>query len=129
MLKNRSQFRERLLKWYHANRRDLPWRVPLNSPPDARVDPYHVLVSELMLQQTQVSTVVPYFHRFIEKFPTIHALAAADEQDVLRLWQGLGYYSRARNLHRAAKLITSEFAGKFPTSAQELRELPGVGRY
>src|SRR5215475_6412159 len=82
---------QRLLGWYDRSRRDLPWRRP-------NVDPYHILVSETMLQQTQVATVVPYFHRFIQMFPTVHSLAAADEQQVLRLWQGLGYYSRARNL-------------------------------
>ncbi len=124
-----GKFRSRLLNWYERNRRDLPWRLPMSAPRDARLDPYHVLVSELMLQQTQVSTVVPYFHRFIARFPTVQALAGADEQEVLRLWQGLGYYSRARNLHAAAKKVVNEFHGRFPRAAQELRGLPGVGRY
>jgi A/G-specific adenine glycosylase len=88
-----------------------------------------VLVSEAMLQQTQVATVIPYFHRFIERFPTIEALASADERQVLRLWQGLGYYSRARNLHAAAKTIVRQCAGRLPRSVDGLLELPGVGRY
>ena len=127
MIGNRSKFRERLLTWYRQQRRDLPWRPTLDAPRRQRVDPYLILVSELMLQQTQVSTVVPYFNRFIARFPTIQSLAEADEQDVLRLWQGLGYYSRARNLHAAANQIAGELSGAFPRTAQQLRELPGVG--
>jgi A/G-specific adenine glycosylase len=92
-------------------------------------DAYHVLVSELMLQQTQVATVIPYFQRFLSRFPTLQDLAAADEQDVLRLWQGLGYYSRARNLQRAAQRVVAEHAGVIPRRLDELLELPGVGRY
>ena len=118
-------FRRRLLAWYRKHRRDLPWRE-MNG---RAVNPYHVLLSEAMLQQTQVATVVPYFHRFIESFPTVKALAEADEQEVLTLWQGLGYYRRARNLHAAAKTIVSEHAGKVPASVEELLKLPGVGRY
>ncbi len=90
------RLRPALLDWYRANRRQLPWRA-------APANPYHVLVSETMLQQTQVATVIAYFHRFIAAFPTIADLAAADEQRVLRLWQGLGYYRRARHLHAAAR--------------------------
>src|ERR1700733_4465877 len=104
MFFSRGLFSRRLLRWYDHNRRELPWRVPRGKRPN----PYHVLLSETMLQQTQVATVLPYFHRFIEKFPTLADLAAADEQSVLRLWQGLGYYSRARNLHAAAKSIIHE---------------------
>ncbi|HEY1628281.1 MAG TPA: A/G-specific adenine glycosylase [Tepidisphaeraceae bacterium] len=118
-------FSRRLLKWYDRNRRDLPWRVP----PGQRPNPYHILLSETMLQQTQVATVLPYFHRFIAKFPTLADLAAADEQSVLRLWQGLGYYSRARNLHAAAKLIIHEKSGEIPRDVESLWQLPGVGRY
>jgi A/G-specific adenine glycosylase len=129
MIGKPSEFRARLLKWYAHHRRDLPWRPSPDAPRGARVDPYHVLVSELMLQQTQVATVIPYYRRFLERFPTVQSLAEADEQDVLRLWQGLGYYSRARNLHRAAKTVVSELKGKFPQNAQLLRELSGVGRY
>src|SRR5262245_22302860 len=122
-----STLRARLLRWYERNRRELPWREPVGSGrlPDA----YHVLVSEAMLQQTQVAAVVPYFHRFLERFPTSSALADGDEQDVLRLWQGLGYYSRARNLHGAAKLIVSDYGGEIPADVKELLRLPGVGRY
>ena len=123
-------FRRRLLIWYERHRRDLPWRSPRQSAEaPAPLDPYHILVSELMLQQTQVATVIPYFRRFIERFPTIADLAHADEQDVLRLWQGLGYYSRARNLHRAAKRVLADFGGKMPADVQSLLSLPGVGRY
>ena len=129
MIFNKSQFSRRLLKWFKQNRRDLPWRLPLDSSPSAHLEPYLVFVSEAMLQQTQVSTVVPYFQRFLQAFPTIHALAEADEQAVLRLWQGLGYYSRARNLHAAAKKIVAECDGLIPDSIETLLELPGVGRY
>src|SRR5688500_3329895 len=97
----RSRMNLRLLRWYDRHRRDLPWRVPRDS--ERLADPYHTLISEAMLQQTQVAAVVPYFLRFLQKFPTLHSLAQAQEQDVLRLWQGLGYYSRARTLHAAAK--------------------------
>ena len=123
---NRS-FTLRLLRWYDRNRRDLPWRVPIGSidMPNA----YRVMISEAMLQQTQVAAVVPYFLRFLERFPTVFALAGADEQDVLRLWQGLGYYSRARNLHAAARRIVAEHSGKIPATPMALLELPGVGRY
>jgi len=122
-----SQLSLRLLRWYRRVRRDLPWRVRIGD--SSLPDPYHVLVSETMLQQTQVATVVPYFLRFTEKFPTIAALARADEQDVLRLWQGLGYYSRARNLHAAAKRIVAEHGGVVPSDPDALLDLPGVGRY
>lgn len=115
-------FQRKLLAWYHANRRDLPWRQP-------GVTPYHILVSEAMLQQTQVATVIPYFDRFIRHFPTVHDLASADEQQVLRLWQGLGYYSRARNLRYAAQQIVADFSGVVPRTVDELMTLRGVGRY
>ena len=118
-------FRRRLLAWYRKHRRDLPWRA-MNG---REINPYHVLLSEAMLQQTQVATVVPYFHRFIEAFPNMQALAEADEQQVLTLWQGLGYYRRARNLHAAARMIVDEFAGEVPSTATDLLKLPGVGQY
>src|SRR5690349_23823556 len=98
-----SVFSRKLLTWYDRHRRDLPWRTPLTDRAKSAPPAYHVFVSEAMLQQTQVATVIPYFNRFIETFPTLHALATADEQHVLRQWQGLGYYSRARNLQRAAR--------------------------
>ena len=119
--------RRRLIRWYQRHQRQLPWRRRRDS--DAALDPWHVLVSETMLQQTQVATVIPYFLRFLERFPMIGSLAAAEEQAVLRLWQGLGYYSRARNLHKAAQCIVHDFGGKLPATVEALRRLPGVGRY
>lgn len=119
-----SPFSTALLKWYDQAKRDLPWRVASGFP-----DPYHVLVSEAMLQQTQVATVIPYFARFLEAFPTVQHLARSDEQRVLRLWQGLGYYSRARNLRKAAIAIVEQFQGQVPSDVASLLSLPGVGRY
>jgi A/G-specific adenine glycosylase len=123
----KSSFARGLLRWYRQHRRDLPWRPPIGSK--SAVDPYAVLVSEFMLQQTQVATVTPYFLRFLKAFPTINDLANAPEQQVLRLWQGLGYYSRARNLQAAARLIITTFKGRIPYAIQDLLTLPGVGRY
>ncbi|MEX0654684.1 MAG: A/G-specific adenine glycosylase [Phycisphaeraceae bacterium] len=126
------QFRRRLLAWYDQHHRRLPWRLspnPESRTPNPTPNPYHTLVSEAMLQQTQVATVVPYFHRFLEAFPTLEALAAAEEQQVLRLWQGLGYYRRARHLHAAAKAIVDRHAGRVPDTLDALLALPGVGRY
>lgn len=127
MLTSTIPFRRRLLSWYAAHQRDLPWRRVAAG--GDRPDPYYVLVSEFMLQQTQVATAIPYFTRFLEAFPTITHLARADEERVLRLWQGLGYYSRARNLRRAAMAIVERFEGHVPTTVDELLTLPGVGRY
>jgi A/G-specific adenine glycosylase len=121
----RRALRRRLLRWYRDNGRDLPWR----SPGHADRNPYHVLVSEAMLQQTQVRTVVAYYQRFIEALPTVAALARASERQVLCLWQGLGYYRRARFLHAAAKRIISEHNGQVPADVEALQQLPGVGRY
>ena len=129
MLHDVADFRRSLLAWYDRHRRDLPWRVPPGSPVALAPDPYHVLVSEAMLQQTQVATVVPYFRRFLELFPTIQTLAEADEQAVLHAWQGLGYYSRARNLQRAARRIVADHGGRVPDTVDGLLALPGVGRY
>lgn len=120
-----DSFQQQLLDWYDRSHRTLPWRT-VNAPPP---DPYHVWISEIMCQQTQVATVKPYFLQFIKAFPSIQALANASEQDVLRLWQGLGYYSRARNLHRAARILTDDFAGQLPQTAAQLQKLPGIGRY
>lgn len=116
---------QRLLKWYRQSGRSLPWRVGR----DERANAYHVLVSEIMLQQTQVATVIPYFHRLLEAFPTLEKLAAADEQDVLHLWQGLGYYRRARLLHATAKAVVERHGGELPDSLNQLRDLPGIGDY
>ena len=117
----RPDFRRRLLAWYRRNARKLPWR--------GTRDPYRVWVSEIMLQQTQVATVEGYFRRFIAKLPNITALAAAPEDTVLRLWEGLGYYRRARQLHRAAKIVVAEYGGQFPREPAAVRRLPGIGRY
>ncbi len=117
--------RQRLLKWYDAHHRRLPWRAE----PGVAPKPYRVLVSEAMLQQTQVATVVPYFGRFMDALPTVRDLAGADEQAVLRLWQGLGYYRRARSLHAAAKVIVCDHGGVIPDNVADLLKLPGVGRY
>ena len=113
--------RVRLLEWYDRNKRDLPWRRTR--------DAYAIWLSEVMLQQTQVATVIPYWQRFLTRFPTVEALAAAPLDDVLAAWKGLGYYSRARNLHRAAQEIVSRFGGRLPSTADELLTLPGFGRY
>jgi len=126
VLNTTANFRRRLLRWYDAHHRHLPWRVVAA---DGAPDPYHVLVSELMLQQTQVATVVPYFHRFLEAFPTLADLAAADEQRVLKAWQGLGYYSRARNLLAAARRVMRDYGGKLPADRRQLLSLPGIGPY
>ena len=112
---------EALLAWFRAARREMPWR--------GHPSPYAVWVSEIMLQQTQVETVKPYFDRFLAKFPTVVSLAEADLEQVLALWQGLGYYTRARNLHRAAKLVAARPGSALPRTAAELAELPGVGDY
>ena len=129
MIGSNRALARRMTEWYRRARRDLPWRVPPGAPRGARPDAYHVLVSEAMLQQTQVATVIPYFLRFIKRFPTIRDLATADEQDVLRLWQGLGYYARARNLRKAAQVVMRDFGARLPADVDSLRRLPGVGRY
>jgi A/G-specific adenine glycosylase len=113
------------LAWYDRHRRDLPWRAP----PGLMPDPYRVWLSEIMLQQTTVKAVGPYYARFLQRFPTIQALAAAELDDVLRLWAGLGYYARARNLHGCAKMVVERHAGRFPDSEGALKELPGIGDY
>jgi A/G-specific adenine glycosylase len=129
MIGSSSDFARRLRQWYHRNRRDLPWRLPIGASAMAKLNPYHVLVSEAMLQQTQVATVIPYFNRFIAQFPTIEELARAETQQVLRAWQALGYYSRARNLQAAAVRIVADFGGRVPGSVEELLKLPGIGAY
>jgi A/G-specific adenine glycosylase len=114
-----------LLAWYDRHRRDLPWRAK----PGQRQDPYRVWLSEIMLQQTTVKAVAPYYARFVARWPTIKELAAAKRADVLRLWAGLGYYARARNLHACARAVVAEHQGRFPTSEDALRKLPGIGAY
>jgi A/G-specific adenine glycosylase len=129
MHKTAAEFRRGLVNWYQQHQRDLPWRLAAQSSSQTHPDPYLVLVSEAMLQQTQVATVIPYFQRFISRYPTVKDLALADEQEVLRLWQGLGYYSRARNLLGTAKIIHKDFRGQVPSKVDELLKLPGIGRY
>jgi len=121
VLKEAREFRRALLAWYRREARDLPWRRSR--------DPYHVWLSEILLQQTRVDQALPYYLRFLEAFPSVHALAAAPPDRVLKLWEGLGYYTRARNLHRAAKVIARQYGGQFPRSPELLQLLPGVGPY
>jgi A/G-specific adenine glycosylase len=116
-----TAFREALVGWYKAAGRKLPWRET--------VDPYAILVSEFMLQQTQVAAVIPYYHRWLERFPNVEALSAASTQEVLAVWQGLGLYRRAHNLQRCARMVLERWGGVFPRAVEALRELPGVGRY
>jgi len=120
-LSDPRQFSAAVLDWFDQHgRTDLPWQ--------AHKSPYHTWISEIMLQQTQVTTVIPYFQRFIERFPDVHALAQAPLDEVLHLWTGLGYYARARNLHKAANIISQDLEGRFPQTVRELEQLPGIGR-
>ncbi|MCH7720406.1 MAG: A/G-specific adenine glycosylase [Planctomycetes bacterium] len=114
--------RRRVLAWYRAHRRDLPWRR-------LSVDPYATLVVEMMAQQTQITTVLPYYRRFLKRFPTVRSLARADIDDVLPYWAGLGYYRRCHHLHAAARMIVEDFGGRWPRDVETLQTLPGVGRY
>jgi A/G-specific adenine glycosylase len=114
-----------LLAWYDRHRRALPWRAP----PGKLADPYRVWLSEIMLQQTTVKAVAPYYARFLHRWPDLQALAAAPLDDILRVWAGLGYYARARNLHACARAVVERHGGRFPTSEAALRELPGIGAY
>ncbi len=116
-----AAFRKQLLAWFRQFQRDLPWRRTR--------DPYRVWLSEIMLQQTRVAAVIPYYERFLERFPNVCVLAAAPEQEVLRLWSGLGYYSRARNLQKAAQQIVAEHGGEFPSRLESVLALPGIGNY
>ncbi len=116
---------QQLLAWYDIHRRTLPWRAPKG----ATADPYRVWLSEIMLQQTTVAAVGPYFQKFVSRWPNVAALAAADLDEVLAAWAGLGYYARARNLHRAARMVAGQLAGTFPQTAEGLRTLPGIGTY
>jgi len=121
MSKHNQDIQRKLLAWYDKTKRDLPWR---NTK-----DPYSIWVSEVMLQQTQVKTVIPYYERWIKTLPTIDKLANAPEKKILKLWEGLGYYSRAKNLKKSAKIICKEMNGKLPNTVKNLRNLPGIGRY
>lgn len=116
-----EQFQQQLLNWFEKNMRSLPWRKDK--------DPYRVWVSEIMLQQTQVDTVIPYYERFLDRFPTLRDLANAEQEDVLKHWEGLGYYSRARNLHQAVQEVQEQYHGVVPNQPEEIKKLKGVGPY
>jgi A/G-specific adenine glycosylase len=118
---NKTSFAKKIVDWYMDHHRNLPWRET--------GDPYKIWLSEIILQQTRVAQGLPYYLRFIARFPNVFALARASEQDVLRLWQGLGYYTRARNLHQCAKIIAERYRGEFPDGSSELKKLPGIGPY
>ena len=118
---SKEKIQTKLLRWFKKNGRDLPWRKTR--------DPYAIWISEIMLQQTQVETVIPYYKKFLKSFPTIHHLAKSDLSKVLKVWEGLGYYSRARNLHQASKIIANHSNGKIPDKLKDLLNLPGIGRY
>ena len=120
-MNKKSRAVDRLLTWYEHNGRNLPWRHTKH--------PYPIWVSEVMLQQTQVHTVIPYYHRFLKKFPTIRSLANASGQEILKVWENLGYYARARHLHEAAKRIVTHHGGEVPETLSDLLNLPGIGRY
>jgi A/G-specific adenine glycosylase len=125
MMKNankiKSLLNRQLLTWYKGNQRSLPWRETN--------DPYRIWISEIMLQQTQVDTVIPYYHRFLKAFPRVSSLVRAPLQDVLKVWENLGYYSRAKNIHSAARIIVAKFGGQVPDNLEEIKTLPGIGEY
>ncbi len=123
--KNVEGFRDDLLRWYDKHRRPLPWRAAPGQP----ADPYHVWLSEIMAQQTTIPAVIPYFLKFLNKWPSVHDLASASADDVMQNWAGLGYYARARNLHKCAVMVSEQLGGKFPQTQDALQELPGVGDY
>lgn len=116
-----KQMREPIINWYQQNKRDLPWRREKN--------PYFIWISEIMLQQTRIEAVIGYYERFLKMLPTIQDLAEVDEEKLLKLWEGLGYYNRARNLKKTAQIVQEKYAGKMPTKYEELLELPGIGEY
>jgi len=120
-----NSFQADLLSWFKVNQREMPWRASWGT----FSDPYHVWLSEIMLQQTTVVTVIPYFLKFIEAWPDVYALATAEEEEILTAWAGLGYYARARNLHKCAKMVVAQFAGEFPNNEKALLALPGIGPY
>ena len=120
-----TKIAEKILAWYDINRRELPWRAKAGKRPD----PYHVWLSEIMLQQTTVQAVGNYYRKFLGLWPRVEDLARAEQDEILAAWAGLGYYARARNLHACAKLVAKDLKGKFPKTADELRKLPGIGEY
>ena len=121
IIEKKDGFRDSLLSWYRREKRDLPWRKTSN--------PYYIWVSEVMLQQTRVDTVIPYYERFITKYPTMDDLANAEENELLKMWEGLGYYSRARNLQSGVREVVESYGGKIPNNRKEISKLKGVGPY
>ena len=122
---NNTNLSKKILSWYDNNQRTLPWRISQNS----KKKHYYRILSEFMLQQTQVKTVIPYFKNFVKKIPNLKALSRSNEKKILKLWEGLGYYTRAKNLHKTSKIIIQKYNGKLPKSYDELKELPGIGDY
>ena len=122
---NNTNLPKKVLSWYDNNQRTLPWRISKNS----KRKQYYRILSEFMLQQTQVKTVVPYFNNFVKKVPNLKALSSCNEKKVLKLWEGLGYYTRAKNLHKTSKILIKKYNGQIPTSLPKLKELPGIGDY
>ncbi|MCE5242204.1 MAG: A/G-specific adenine glycosylase [Syntrophobacteraceae bacterium] len=118
---HKIRIRDEILRWFDVNRRDLPWR--------GEVSPYAVWISEIMLQQTRVQAVIPYYRRWMERFPDLGTLAAAPEEDLLKCWEGMGYYSRARNIHKTARILAKDYGGEFPADHHALLRLPGIGSY
>jgi len=122
---NNTNLSKKILRWYDNNQRTLPWRINENSENKQ----YYRLISEFMLQQTQVKTVIPYFNNFVKKIPNLKVLSKCDEKKVLKLWEGLGYYKRAKNLHKTSKILIEKYKGNIPSSFDKLKELPGIGDY
>ena len=122
---NNNNLSKKILSWYDNNKRSLPWRVSRNS----KKKHYYRILSEFMLQQTQVKTVIPYFLNFVRKIPNLGTLSTSNEKKVLKLWEGLGYYRRAKNLHRSSKIIVKKYNSKIPKNFSQLKDLPGIGDY
>ena len=124
-LNNNKNLSKKILIWYDNNKRTLPWRISENS----KKKQYYRLLSEFMLQQTQVKTVIPYFNNFVKKIPNLEVLSKSSEKKILKLWEGLGYYRRAKNLHKTSKVLINKYGGKIPSDFSKLKELPGIGDY
>ena len=122
---NNKNLSKKILSWYDNNKRTLPWRIS----PKSKKKQYYRILSEFMLQQTQVKTVIPYFIKFVNKIPNLEVLSTSNEKKILKLWEGLGYYSRAKNLHKTSKILIKKYNGKIPKSFEKLKELPGIGNY